>query len=134
MSGRGHSESEEKAIYYDPQSQQKITAGWEKFMAAVLAEYPRMGNALKGTRVSGHTLSLTVTTDIIRDELLRNQAEITELLHKHCGIEGSIILDITISASQDDSLPHRTMDKVHFLVERNPELNKLIKEFELDAE
>lgn len=134
ISGKSNKEGEDKAIYYDPLSQQKITDGWERFMEGIMAEYPRMANALKGTKVSGHTLSLTVTTDIIRDELIRNQAEITALLHKHCNIEGSIILDIAINATQDESLPHRTMDKVHFLVEQNPELNTLIKELELDVE
>ena len=134
MSGKVTEEEEEKATYYDPYAQQKITGGWEKFMVKMMMEHPRMGHALKGTIVNGHTLSLSVGTDIIRDELLRNQSEITALLGECCGLEGSIILDVQVSISQENNLPHRTVDKVRYLAEKNPELNTLIQELAMDAE
>ncbi|MBP3441151.1 MAG: DNA polymerase III subunit gamma/tau [Tidjanibacter sp.] len=135
ISGRAlDGEEEEKAIYYDPQTQQKINKNWEGFLERLTKEHPRLGNAMKSTKVSGHTLSITVSTDIIRDELLRNQPEITTLLSECCGVEGSIILDVEVRAEQDDSLPHRTMDKLHFLVEKNPELNTLIQDLGLDLQ
>ena len=134
MSGKSAEEDEEKATYYDPYAQQKITGNWEAFMEKMLKDHPRMGHALKDTIVNGHTLSLAVGTDIIRDELLRNQSEITALLAECCGLEGSIILDITVSVAQESNLPHRTVDKVRFLVEKNAELNTLIQDLSLDAE
>ena len=134
MSGQKSSEEEEKVTYYDPYAQQKITKGWEAFMERMMAEHPRMGHALKKTIVNGHTLALTVTTEIIRDELMRNQNEITALLQEACGLEGSIVLDITVSTAKEDNTPHRTVDKVRFLVEQNHELNTLIQDLGLDAE
>ena len=134
MSGQKSSEEEEKVTYYDPYAQQKITKGWEAFMERMMVEHPRMGHALKKTIVNGHTLALTVTTEIIRDELMRNQNEITTLLHEACGLEGSIVLDITVSTAKEDNTPHRPMDKVRFLVEQNPELNTLIQDLGLDVE
>ena len=134
MSGQKSSEEEEKVTYYDPYAQQKITKGWEAFMERMMAEHPRMGHALKKTIVNGHTLALTVTTEIIRDELMRNQNEITTLLQETCGLEGNIVLDITISTTKEDNTPHRTVDKVRFLVEQNPELNTLIQDLGLDVE
>ncbi len=134
MSGQKSSEEEEKVTYYDPYAQQKITKGWEAFMERMMVEHPRMGHALKKTIVNGHTLALTVTTEIIRDELMRNQNEITTLLQEACGLEGSIVLDITVSTAKEDNTPHRPMDKVRFLVEQNPELNTLIQDLGLDVE
>lgn len=135
MSGRvTASDDEEKAIYYDPQSGAKITKHWGEFMEKLMKEHPRLGHALKDTKVSGHTLSLTVPTDIIRDEVLRNQPELTALLQECCGIEGSIVLNVEIRAQEDNSLPHRTIDKVRYLTEKNPELNTLIQDLGLDVQ
>jgi hypothetical protein len=135
MNGReSASEEEEKTIYYDPQSGAKITKYWGEFMEKLMKEHPRLGHALKDTKVSGHTLSLAVPTDIIRDEVLRNQPELTALLQECCGIEGSIVLNVEIRAQEDNSLPHRTIDKVRYLTEKNPELNTLIQDLGLDVQ
>ena len=134
MSGKVAAEEEEKAVWFDPYAQQKITKEWDKFMERMMAEHPRMGHAMKKTLVNGHTLSLAVTTEIIREELLRNQPEITALLQECCGLEGSIVLDVTVNVAQEDNRPLRPVDKVRYLVEKNPELNTLIKDFDLDME
>ena len=134
MSGKVAAEEEEKAVWFDPYAQQKITKEWDKFMERMMAEHPRMGHAMKKTIVNGHTLSLAVTTEIIREELLRNQPEITALLQECCGLEGSIVLDVTVNVAQEDNRPLRPVDKVRYLVEKNPELNTLIKDFDLDME
>ncbi len=135
MSGRAAaSEDEEKSIYYDPQSGAKITKHWGEFMERLMKEHPRLGHALKETKVSGHTLSLAVPTDIIRDEVLRNQPEITALLQECCGIEGSIVLNVEVKAQEDNTLPHRTVDKVRYLTEKNPELSTLIQDLGLDVQ
>ncbi|MBO5693360.1 MAG: DNA polymerase III subunit gamma/tau [Tidjanibacter sp.] len=127
-------EEEEKAVYFDPQTGQKINNHWGEFMERLTKEHPRLGNAMKDTKVSGHTLSMAVSTEIIRDEILRNQPEITALLAECCGVEGSIILDVEVKMEQDNTLPHRTIDKLHFLVEKNPELNNLIQDLGLDLQ
>ncbi len=134
MSGKAREEEDEKAIYYDPYSQQKLTGKWEAFIERMMAEHPRMGHALKKTIINGHTLNVEVNTEIIRDELLRNQGEITTLLQECCGLEGSIVLNVTVGATKESSLPHRTVDKVRFLTEQNPELNTLIQDLALDVE
>ena len=134
MSGKAAVEEEEKAVWFDPYAQQKITKEWDKFMERMMAEHPRMGHAMKKTIVNGHTLSLAVTTEIIREELLRNQPEITALLQECCGLEGSIVLDVTVAVTKEDNTPHRTVDKVRYLVERNGELNTLIQDLSLDVE
>lgn len=132
MSGRALANEEEQAIYFDPQTQQKINKDWAVFIERLTKEHPRLGNAMQETKVSGHTLSLTVPTEITRDDLIRNQPEITQLLMECCGINGSIILDIEVKATEDNSLPHRTVDKVRFLADKNPELNTLIQDLGLD--
>lgn len=135
MSGRALvNDEEEQATYYDPQTQQKINKDWAVFIERLTKEHPRLGNAMQDTKVSGHTLSLSVPTEIIRDDLMRNQPEITELLAECCGVNGSIILDIEVKVTEDNTLPHRTIDKVRFLTDKNPELNTLIQDLGLDIQ
>ena len=125
---------EATAIHYDPYSQQKILRNWEGFMERLMMEHPRLGYALKQTQVTGHTLSMAVKTDILRDEVLRHQPEITLLLQECCQLDGSIVLNVSIDNSEDNSLPVRAIDKVHYLVEQNGELGTLIQELELDMQ
>ena len=136
MRGRATDEEEgEKAIiHYDSQSQQKIVKSWERFIERLTMEHPRLGHALKETRVSGHTLSVAVTTDFVREEVLRSQPEITALLQECCGIDGSIILDVTVSEEQNKTLPTRPVDRVRFLTEINAEVQKLINDLDLDVQ
>ncbi len=125
---------EAAAIHYDPYSQQKILRNWEGFMERLMMEHPRLGYALNQTQVTGHTLSMAVKTDILRDEVLRHQPEITLLLQECCQLDGSIVLNVSIDNSEDNSLPVRAIDKVHYLVEQNGELGTLIQELELDMQ
>ena len=135
MSGKAFvNEEGEKAVYYDPQTQQKVTKNWAVFIEKLTKEHPRLGNAMLNTKVSGHTLSLDVATDIIREDLLRYQPEITTLLHECCGVQGSVVLDIVVKVEEDNTLPHRTIDKVRYLTEKNPELNTLIQDLGLDIQ
>ncbi len=136
MRGRATDEEEgEKAIiHYDSQSQQKIVKSWERFIERLTMEHPRLGHALKETKVSGHTLSVAVTTDFVREEVLRSQPEITALLQECCGIDGSIILDVTVSEEQNKTLPTRPVDRVRFLTEINAEVQKLINDLDLDVQ
>lgn len=133
--GKSSDENDESvAIHYDPYSQQKILRNWESFMERLMMEHPRLGYALKQTQVTGHTLSMAVKTDILREEVLRHQPEITSLLQECCQLDGSIILDVSIDNSEDNTLPVRAIDKVHYLVEQNGELGTLIQELELDMQ
>ena len=129
---QGQDEEQEAVIFYDPHAQKKITDNWDSFITHLKTFNARLSNALQTTRVAGHTLSVEVSTELIREEVMRNQPEITELLHRHCNLEGSIILDVVVKENNDEAKPLRPVDKVRFLAEKNPEIAILIKELELE--
>ena len=120
--------------YYDPETESKITAGREEFMSKLAAQFPRLSYALKGMKVSGHTISATVMTDMLREDILRHSPEITTILQRTCGIEGGIVLNIDVTKEKASALPIKTEDKVKFLTKENPELLNLIKELDLNIE
>ncbi|MBR4851365.1 MAG: DNA polymerase III subunit gamma/tau [Tidjanibacter sp.] len=129
------SENEEATVtYYDPESESKITAGRETFISELAGEFPRLSYALKSMKVTGHTISAVVMTDLLREDILRHSPEITTILQRTCGIEGGIILDITVTKDKSTTLPIKSEDKVKFLTKENPELLNLIKELDLNIE
>ena len=129
------SENEEATVtYYDPESESKITAGREAFISELAGEFPRLSYALKSMKVTGHTISAVVMTDLLREDILRHSPEITTILQRTCGIEGGIILDITVTKDKSTTLPIKSEDKVKFLTKENPELLNLIKELDLNIE
>ena len=127
-------DEEPTITYYDPETESKITAGREEFMSKLAAQFPRLSYALKGMKVSGHTISATVMTDMLREDILRHSPEITTILQRTCGIEGGIVLDINVTKEKASALPIKTEDKVKYLTKENPELLNLIKELDLNIE
>lgn len=127
-------EDEPTITYYDPNTESKIAAGIEDFMSELAAQFPRLSYALKGMKVSGHTISATVMTDMLREDILRHSPEITTILQRTCGIEGGIVLNIDVTKEKASALPIKTEDKVKYLTKENPELLNLIKELDLNIE
>ena len=128
------SDDEPTLTYYDPNTESKIAAGMEEFMSELATQFPRLSYALKGMKVSGHTISATVMTDMLREDILRHSPEITTILQHTCGIEGGIVLNIDVTKEKATALPIKTEDKVKYLTKENPELLNLIKELDLNIE
>lgn len=127
-------EEENTIVHYDPDTESKIAAHREEFISELAAEFPRLSYALKSMRVSGHTISAVVMTDLLREDILRHSPEITTILQRTCGVEGGIVLDIAVTKEKGVALPVKSEDKVKFLTKENPELLNLIKELDLDIE
>lgn len=103
-------------------------------MSELATQFPRLSYALKGMKLSGHTISATVMTDMLREDILRHSPEITTILQHTCGIEGGIVLNIDVTKEKASALPIKTEDKVKYLTKENPELLNLIKELDLNIE
>ena len=127
-------EEENTIVLYDPDTESKIAAHREEFISELAAEFPRLSYALKSMRVSGHTISAVVMTDLLREDILRHSPEITTILQRTCGVDGGIVLDIAVTKEKGVALPVKSEDKVKFLTKENPELLNLIKELDLDIE
>ena len=127
-------EEENTIVHYDPDTESKIAAHREEFISELATEFPRLSYALKSMRVSGHTISAVVMTDLLREDILRHSPEITTILQRTCGVDGGIVLDIAVTKEKGVALPVKSEDKVKFLTKENPELLNLIKELDLDIE
>jgi len=127
-------EGEAEEEVFDPKTEEKIERSRTKFFAELQKERPRIAPALSDMVVNGHTISTTVFTEMVREEILRNLHEITAILQRTCGINGAVELDITVSHEKQASRPIKVEDKLKYLADKNPEVINLIKALDLQVD
>lgn len=124
----------EEKIVIDPECEQKITAVKNQFLNEVHRHRPRIAMALEEMRVQGSCICLTVPTDSLFEEIMRNRNEILTLLTELAGIEGRVEFNVVVSDEEKARKPIKVEDKLKFLTDKNPTLNLLRKELNLETE
>ena len=81
----------------DPDSQQKITAAKETFIAELGRRRPRFATAFANMEVTGNTIRATVSTDLLRDDIIQHQKELISLLRDISGLDGTVVFDIEVN-------------------------------------
>ncbi len=118
----------------DPDSESKINTAREQFLDQVHSHRPRIAMALDEMKVSGNVVSVSVPSEQLREEILRNRTEILTTLTDVAGIVGRV--DLVVEVSNDTSVrkPIKAEDKLRHLLERNPALALLRKGLNLEIE
>ena len=128
-------EAEEKGpTHIDPQSEEKMTASRGAFLERLKNNRPRLAIALAAMTISGNKICATVPSLPLYEELMRNRGEIVSTMTEVSGIDGLIEVEITICETKENSRPITREDRYAYLVERNPELKRLIQELSLEVE
>lgn len=125
---------EESNKNIDPQSQEKILEAKERFNRKLKAERPRLAMVFTEMSVSGHTISVSVPSHTLEEEILRNKTEVLNLLAVTANVTGIIELVVNVVETVTGIKPIKIEDKIKFLTEKNPLLAKLRREMDLDIE
>ena len=123
-----------EASRIDPGSGEKIEAVAGRFFTDLDAERPRIAMAFRAMKVDGHRIALTVPTDTLREEIMRNRTEILTSLAELAEIDGILELEVTVNEKAGPKKPIKAEDKLRWLTERNPAVNDLRKKLELELE
>lgn len=83
---------------------------------------------------SGNTISVTVPTTELRDEILRSKTAMLMRIAELSGIEGTIELEITVNEQVQDVRPIKLEDRLKHMTEKNPLLTELRKALDLETE
>ncbi len=118
----------------DPDSQQKITAAKETFIAELGRRRPRFATAFANMEVTGNTIRATVSTDLLRDDIIQHQKELISLLRDISGLDGTVVFDIEVKEDQSAVRPVKPEDKLAHLRSKNAALDELRRELELELE
>lgn len=118
----------------DPDSQQKITAAKETFIAELGRRRPRFATAFANMEVTGNTIRATVSTDLLRDDIIQHQKELISLLRDISGLDGTVVFDIEVKEDRSAVRPVKPEDKLAHLRSKNAALDELRRELELELE
>ncbi len=118
----------------DPDSQQKILAAKETFLAELGRHRPRFATAFANMTVTGNTIRTTVSTDLLRDDIVQHQKELANLLCDIAGVTGAVAFDIEVKEDRSAIRPVKPEDKLAHLRNKNAALDQLRRELDLEIE
>ncbi len=116
----------------DPRAEEKIKAHTEKFLRCLTDERPRIAMAFRNMTVEGNVIRITVPSTELADEINRSRVEVLLLLAATAEVSGNIELDINIVDKIANIRPIKREDKLKYLTELNPLLDKLRKDLDLE--
>ncbi|MBP3356664.1 MAG: DNA polymerase III subunit gamma/tau [Rikenellaceae bacterium] len=125
---------ESSAGHADPRSEEKIAAARERFIEALHRERPRIAMAFNAMEVHGDKVCVAVPSADLREEILRNRAEILSLLCDTARIEGALQLEVELREQMRAAKPIKVEDRLKYLTDKNANLTLLRKAMELDIE
>lgn len=118
----------------DPQCAQKIVAVHDSFIQELNRNRPRLATVFSNMKVEENRIFITVSTDLLRDDIVQNQREIISLLRTLAGIECNILIDITVTEDKGAIRPIKPEDKLAHLRAKNKALDDLRRELDLELE
>ena len=118
----------------DPESEQKILNAKTAFLERLTQARPRLATAFSAMQVSGNKIRTSVPTELLRDDIVLHQKELSELLREVSGVTGAIEYEIIVSEDHNAIRPIKPEDKLAHLRKKNPALDQLRKDLDLEIE
>lgn len=118
----------------DPASAEKLEAARDRILQLIRERRPRFVAAFELMTVRGNTLSVSVPTTELRDEILRSHTAMLTRIARLAGIEGALKLEVTVNEQVRATRPIRLEDRVKYLTEKNPLVAELRKALDLEVE
>ena len=118
----------------DPESESKIISHKDRFIRNLGSERPRIAMAFHEMRVTGNHITLTVPTEALYEEIMRNRTEILTLLTELADIRGALDLEVIVREESGARKPIRVEDKLRYLTEQNSTLSFLRQKLDMEIE
>ena len=129
-----NAEQAQPAVTIDPASGQKLESGRAAILAYIGQERPRLYAFFEQLRIEGHTLRLSVPSEALREEILRNKLEMLTRIAAIAGVEGALELAVEVDEQIRAARPIKLEDRLRHMNERNPLLAELRRELDLEVE
>lgn len=133
----GPAEAEKSAVaapVIDPACAGKLEAARDRILQLIRERRPRFVAAFELMSFRGNTLSVSVPTTELRDEMLRSRTAMLTRIAELAGVEGTIELEVIVNEKVRPTRPIRLEDRVKFLTEKNPLVTELRKVLDLEVE
>ncbi len=95
---------------------------------------PRFIAVFEPMIIEGNVMRITVPTEELKEEILRNKTELLTHVVKLASIKGAVELEIEVSESEKSFKPIKLEDRIAYMMELNPVIVELKEALDLDVE
>lgn len=131
---QSESKKEERQPDVDPQTEAKLAAARGDILEMLQTTRPRFWSVFEQMTVRGNRIGISVPSHALAEELQRCRPELLTQIAQKADVKGCMELDVTVNETFQAAKPFRIEDRMKFLMDKNPLLQKLRKELELEAE
>lgn len=130
----GETPDELEAPAVDPECAEKLEHARSRILNLIKQKRPRFVAAFELMTFTGNTISVSVPTPELREEILRSKTGMLMRIAELSGVEGMIELEITVNEQIKALRPIKLEDRVRYITEKNPLVAELRKALDLEVE
>ena len=134
QAGENTATASKQEVVIDPLSEEKLNDSRHLMMEQIQQRRPRFVPAFEQMTIKGNTISVSVPTEELREEILRTRNSMLRCFVDLAGIQGLIQLEVTVNETIKASRPIKLEDRVKYMTEKNPLLLELRKKLDLDVD
>ena len=121
-------------IVIDPASESKLTKARDEILKLIRERRPRFVQVFEEMRFQGNTISVSVPTSELREEILRSKTAMLMRIAQLAGINGALELEVNVNEEIRASRPIKLEDRVKYMTDKNPLLTEFRKALDLEVE
>ena len=130
----GETPDEPETVRIDPDCAEKLEHARGRILNLIKEKRPRFVPAFELMTFRDNTISASVPTTELREEILRSKTGMLMRIAELAGIEGMIELEVTVNEEIRAARPIKLEDRVRYITEKNPLVAELRKALDLEVE
>ena len=130
----GETPDEPEPVRIDPDCAEKLEHARGRILNLIKEKRPRFVPAFELMTFRDNTISVSVPTTELREEILRSKTGMLMRIAELAGIEGMIELEVTVNEEIRAARPIKLEDRVRYITEKNPLVAELRKALDLEVE
>lgn len=130
----GETPDQAEAVRVDPQCAAKLERARSRILNLIKEKRPRFVPAFELMTFSDNTISVSVPTTELREEILRSKTGMLMRIAELAGVEGMIELEVVVNEQIRAARPIKLEDRVRHITEKNPLVAELRKALDLEVE
>ena len=130
----GETPDEPETVRIDPDCAEKLEHARGRILNLIKEKRPRFVPAFELMTFRDNTISVSVPTTELREEILRSKTGMLMRIAELADIEGMIELEVTVNEEIRAARPIKLEDRVRYITEKNPLVAELRKALDLEVE
>ena len=130
----GETPDEPETVRIDPDCAEKLEHARSRILNLIKEKRPRFVPAFELMTFRDNTISVSVPTTELREEILRSKTGMLMRIAELAGIEGMIELEVAVNEEIRAARPIKLEDRVRYITEKNPLVSELRKALDFELE